>query len=346
MGITTTAPVGEPIAAVGLRVGGWVRVRSREEILATLDDDGRVDGLPFMPEMLDFVGRSFPVSAVAHRTCDTVKTSGTSGTTRRMERAVHLGDLRCDGTAHGGCQARCLLYWKEDWLEPVSGSQQSDAGEDTAPHRANDVPALLKVGAYGDGHTDDDPVYTCQATEMLRATQFVSVRDPRMWVKDVRSGNARLTTALMSLAVLMFNKWQSFSTRLPERLRIKNGRLWPWFQPTGERVAHPPLNLQPGELVEVKSLSEIEATLNENGALRGLRFAAEMIPYCGKRARVKARVERIIDEKTGRMLKLRDCIILEDVWCQGTFRALCRRKIYSYWREAWLRRVDPSGSEG
>ena len=35
-----------------------------------------------------------------------------------------------------------------------------------------------------------------------------------------------------------------------------------------------------------------------------------------------------------------DCIILEDVWCQGTFRALCRRKIYTYWREAGLRRVD------
>jgi len=344
MGITTTTPVGEPIAAVGLRVGSWVRVRSREDILATLDDQGRVDGLPFMPEMLDFAGRSFPVSAVTHRTCDTVKTSGTSGTTRRMERAVHLGELRCDGTAHGGCQARCLLYWKEDWLEPISGSQQSDMGEDTAPERANHVPAVLKAGAHGAGHTDDDPVYTCQATEMLRATQFVSVRDPRMWVKDVRSGNARLTTALASLAVLLFNKWQSFSTRLPKRLRIKNGRLWPWIQPTGERVTHPPLNLLPGELVEVKSLSEIEATLNENGAIRGLRFAAEMIPYCGKQARVKARVERIIDEKTGRILKLRDCIILEDVWCQGTFRALCRRKIYSYWREAWLRRVDPSSS--
>jgi hypothetical protein len=67
-----------------------------------------------------------------------------------------------------------------------------------------------------------------------------------------------------------------------------------------------------------------------------------MLPYCGKRARVLARVDQIVDEKTGRMLKLRDCYILEDFWCEGTFRLLCRRKIYTYRREAWLRQVEPA----
>jgi hypothetical protein len=184
-------------------------------------------------------------------------------------------------------------------------------------------------------------VYACQATEMLRATSFVSPRRPGLWVKDVRSGNAGAGTALASFAVLAFNKWQGFSGRLPRALRIRGGRSWPWYSPTGARRRDPPLDLQPGELVEVRSQAEIEATLDDKGALRGLRFGAEMLPYCGRRARVLARVERIIDEKTGRMLRLRDCIILEDVWCQGTFRALCRRKIYTYWREAWLRRVEP-----
>jgi hypothetical protein len=176
---------------------------------------------------------------------------------------------------------------------------------------------------------------------MLEATSFISPRRPGLWVSDVRSGNAGASTALASLAVLAFNRWQGVSRRLPKALRIQEGRPWPWYVPSGERRRHPPLNLEPGELVEVKSRAEIEATLDDNGALRGLRFGAEMLPYCGRRARVLARVDRIIDEKTGRMLKLRDCIVLEDVWCKGTFRALCRRKIYTYWREAWLRRVDP-----
>jgi hypothetical protein len=336
----SAARTGEPVRADQLRVGDRVRVKSREEILATLDSDGKVEGLPFMPEMLAFAGRTLPVDAVTHRTCDTVKTSGTSGTTRRMEGAVHLRGVRCDGSSHGGCQARCLIFWKQQWLEGAP-QEATPPSVVATPSDADDVPASLAAAARGTGHTDDDPVYSCQATEMLRATSFVSPRRPELWVDDVRSGNARPHTALASFAVLAFNRWQGASARLPRALRIRGGRSWPWYVPSGERRRYPPLDLQPGELVEVRSRTEIEATLDDNGALRGLRFGAEMLPYCGKQARVLARVDRIIDEKTGRMLRLRDCVILEDVWCQGTFRALCRRKIYTYWREAWLRRVEP-----
>jgi hypothetical protein len=335
-----TVPSGAPVHADALRVGDWVRVKSRDEVLATLDSSGRVDGLPFMPEMLAFAGRCFRVDAVTHRTCDTVKTSGTSGTTRRMERAVHLEDARCDGAAHGGCQARCMLFWKDVWLEAAPGGAEEGQADVATPNHRAAVPPLLDAATHGEGHTDDEPVYSCQATELLRATRFVSARDLRIWAKDVRSGNASPWTAIRSFAVLLFNKWQSLSTRIPQFLRIHAGRSWPWFAPSGERRKYPPLNLEPGELVEVKSQQEIEATLNDKGDLRGLRFSAEMLPYCGTRARVIARVERIIDEKTGRMLKLRDCIMLEQAWCQGTYRALCRRKIYTYWREAWLRRVE------
>lgn len=329
----------DPVSANSLRVGDSVRIKSRDEILATLDSNGRMDGLPFMPEMLAFAGRRFRVDAVTHRTCDTVKTSGTSGTTRRMKNAVHLEGVRCDGSAHGGCQAACLIFWKDAWLEKAPPDDSSHTAE-AADRSPDDVPAVLTEGARGDGHTEADPVYSCQATELLAATSFVSARDPRMWVDDVRSRNARLTTAVAGLAVLVFNKWQEASKRLPRWLRIRGGDSWPWFTPTGERLSSRPLDLQVGELVEVKSQREIEATLNEQGALRGLQFGAEMLPYCGQRARVVARVDRIIDEKSGRMLNLKDCIVLEDVWCKGTFRALCRRKIYTYWREAWLRRVD------
>jgi len=39
-----------------LRSGEWVQVRTKEEILATLDLNGRLDELPFMPEMLQYCG--------------------------------------------------------------------------------------------------------------------------------------------------------------------------------------------------------------------------------------------------------------------------------------------------
>ena len=48
----------------------------------------------------------------------------------------------------------------------------------------------------------------------IEATSFVSPRQPGLWVKDVRSGNAGTGTALASLAVLAFNRWQGLSGRL------------------------------------------------------------------------------------------------------------------------------------
>src|SRR5262245_50958674 len=92
-----------------LRIGNIVEVRSKEEILATLDNRGAVDGLPFMPEMLQYCGKRFRVYKRAHKACDTIGKTGS----RQMKNAVHLEDLRCDGAAHGGCQAGCLIFWKE-----------------------------------------------------------------------------------------------------------------------------------------------------------------------------------------------------------------------------------------
>ena len=95
-----------------LRAGDWVEVCSKEEILATLDADGELEGMPFMPEMLAYCGQRLQVYKSAHKTCDTVfPVRG-----RRVHRTVHLS-TRCNGQAHGGCQAACLLFWKEAWLK-------------------------------------------------------------------------------------------------------------------------------------------------------------------------------------------------------------------------------------
>ena len=105
-----------------LKEGNWVEVRSKEEILSSLDKDGRLEGLPFMPQMFQYCGRRFKVFKRAHKTCDTV-----SGNTvgRKLSKGVHL-DLRCDGQVYGGCQAACLIFWKEAWLKPAN--QQKELG--------------------------------------------------------------------------------------------------------------------------------------------------------------------------------------------------------------------------
>ena len=52
---------------LGLRPGEVVRVRSASEIFATLDDRGTLDGLPFMPEMLKYCGRTLPGHAAGRQ---------------------------------------------------------------------------------------------------------------------------------------------------------------------------------------------------------------------------------------------------------------------------------------
>src|SRR5262249_50951149 len=107
------------VSAKGLRVSALVEVRSQNEIMATLDERGELENLPFMPEMLKFCGQRLTVHKVAHKLCDTITSSGL----HKMENAVHLTGSRCDGASHGGCETACLLYWKEAWLKRVGADE-------------------------------------------------------------------------------------------------------------------------------------------------------------------------------------------------------------------------------
>ena len=94
-------------------VGDWVEVRSKEEILATLDEHGRFEGLPFMPQMTQYCGQRFQVFRRAGKTCSEIHgSSGVTYVSRRLRDTVHL-EHRCDGREHGGCQAGCLIFWKD-----------------------------------------------------------------------------------------------------------------------------------------------------------------------------------------------------------------------------------------
>ena len=58
-----------PAHVLSLKPGEFVRVRSASEIFATLDERGMLDGMPFMPEMLKYCGRTLPVTQRADATC-------------------------------------------------------------------------------------------------------------------------------------------------------------------------------------------------------------------------------------------------------------------------------------
>jgi hypothetical protein len=316
------------------RVGALVEVRSEAEILATLDADGRLDRLPFMPEMLKYCGKRFRVLKSAHKTCDTIQKTGA----RRMDGAVHLEHLRCDGDAHGGCQAGCLLFWKEAWLRRVDDAEAREPGpsETQAVAGGSCTRETLDRATRQAAADPGGEAFSCQATELFRATAPLQWWDIRHYLWDLSTGNVGLRRFIRVMLIAGFNALQ----------RKRGGRSCPRMTAgTLKKTPSLKLGLQAGDRVRVRSRAEIAATLDVNSKNRGLWFDVEMVPFCGRTFTVLRRVERLIDERTGRMIHLPgDCIVLDGVTCSGdlsTGRLFCPRSIYSYWREIWLGRVGP-----
>jgi hypothetical protein len=314
-----------------LRPGDLVEVRPAAEILATLDEDASLEALPFMPEMIGFVGRRFRVSRRAEKICDT---AGRSFSSRRMHRTVFLEDLRCDGAGHDGCGAGCRLYWKEAWLRRADPDSEPSPPD---PAHVEALAALARSATRSTREIDGEAtrVYRCQATQAPAATEPLRGFDPRQYVREVTCGNVGPFRAGWVLARAVVNGWK-------RRLGLRSDKPLPPVSTPATQPQH--LELQPGELVQIRSKHEIAATLDERGKCRGLWFDVEMAPYCGKEYRVRSRVERFINETTGQMVELSsDCLILDGVICSGersSWRYFCHRAIYPWWREAWLRRVD------
>jgi hypothetical protein len=310
-------------------------VRNADEIFSTLDGRGRLDGVPFMPEMTKYCGRRFRVFKRADKTC------AGDGRVRRMYNAVHLENLRCDGAAHGGCQAGCLMYWKEAWLERVESGRSTKLRK-LNPGEEAFVAETLIASTEAEGSTAAERIYQCQATEVPRASTPLRMRQLDQFPRDVRNWSVLKVARGL---VLEACKWyQRLSRRfLPKPLLIAGGREYPSIEGRLEKTETPTgkLDLMPGDLVRIKSKDDIVATLDYTNRNRGLTFEDEMVEYCGRTARVAARVERLIDEKTGRMINIKaDCIILEGVVCTANFHRFCTLSIYPYWREVWLERVS------
>jgi hypothetical protein len=329
---------------LGLRVGDSVEVRSVAEILATLEPDGTFEAVPFMPEMLEYCGKRFRVFKRADKTCDNIK----AWSLRRLRDSVHLESVRCDGCGHGGCEAGCLIFWKEAWLKRVE-TNLIEVGRLTEPNVAVGPNADIIFRASRARESAGEEIYSCQATELRKFTSELAWWDLRQYIRDLRSGNLSsglagisrteraLEMALGCLQLLRAPIIEVFNRVQKRRRSVQYPSIEGWAEKTPISV----LNLQPGELVQVRSKNEILATLDRKNRNRGLLFDSEMLRYCGGIYRVLRRVYRIIDEKTGKMLEMKyPCIILEGVACQSDYHRFCPRAIYHYWRENWLLRAN------
>jgi hypothetical protein len=276
---------------------------------------------------------------------------------RRLPNTVHL-DLRCDGAAYGGCQAACLIFWKEAWLRPLDHKDAASIERDRPPLRLS--PGCTER-AVSDATKSPDQVpgkgtrYACQATELPGYTQPLKWWDARQYAEDITSGNisfGRLFRSFLYFAFVkatmarkpglgrparwVYNQIQSLWGGVPFPRRIGDLE-------TDKDAPIADLGLQPGDLVRVRPHEAILATIDKRTNNRGMGFDAEMVPYCGKIFRVRTRVEKFIDERTGYIKRMRTpAVILDGVFCQSRYsenRLFCPRSIFAWWREVWLEKV-------
>jgi hypothetical protein len=304
---------------LNLKSGELVEVRTQSEIAATLGKDGTLDGLPFVDEMWKFCNRRFTVLKPVEK----IVVEGVG--IRRIRNVVILKGATCDGTAHGDCKRSCNLFWKEAWLKRVMDSPCSNQLLQDPLIPSNS--AGFEVSGKGN-------VFSCQSTKLLDATSSLPFFDVRRYLLDIKSRTFRpierlwLLLVTLRLAVLeLLSQENTFAHTLRGKLT---------------RTPVLVLGLKPGEIVEVKSKKEILATLDSRGRNRGLEFNLEMLKYCGGRYKVLKRLDRMINEQTGKMRQIANTVLLEDVTCDGKASGGCQRTCYCLWREIWLKRVPQS----
>jgi hypothetical protein len=304
--------------------GDVVRVRPLPEILATLDGQAALDGMPFQPEMIPFCGRE----ARVFRCLDKIYDYGRTKRMRRLEGCVLLGNMHCDGSAHDGCEADCYLIWKTEWLQRVDPSGQAvPAPAAVAPVATPEIVAAA---------TRRGDVFRCQFTDLHGCTREYPRTSLERDLVPLLSGNYSAKAWSLALLTRLFNAIQAW----------RGSVQYPPLPPIGEHRSADVSPLNAGDRVVVLPIETIARTLNKQGKNKGLWFDVEMVRHCGREYRVSRRVQKIVDDATGQIRQMKTpCIMLEG--CDSTGEGLHFNPQHDpiFWRESWLGAVDAPAAD-
>lgn len=291
------------VESLHFEAGDLVEVRSIQEILTTLDNKSKLGGIAFTPQMTEFCGKTFTICKKVTRMI--LESTGELRTLKIP--TVMLEGVVCNGKAHGGCDRSCLYLWPEAWVKKT-------------PSVANKE----QKGPIGGDSITDIPE-RCQANfpDLTQATlpdTRSALQLRRYWWRFKRG-----LWHLRVLGLFGFTSWTFFSGN---RKQVHSDT----------KAAS--LNLQPGDYIEVRSLKEIFATLDNDDKLKGMRFNREMAKFSGGRFRVYKRLDKMISEEDGKLLKVKTpTVMLEGAFCDGKSHGMCDRYCFAFWREAWLRKI-------
>lgn len=97
--------------------GDMVRIRTREEIIATLNERNKLEGCFFMQEMFNYCGNQYKVIRKVDSFFDEASTE-----MKKARKTYLLEGVHCSGKITGyvtKCDRYCYSFWKESWLEKI-----------------------------------------------------------------------------------------------------------------------------------------------------------------------------------------------------------------------------------
>jgi len=117
-----------PTVETGLQPGDLVRIKSREEIEATINADSLNRGLGIEAEMARFCGRTARVARRIHHILD----EHTGKMLHMKSPCIVLEGVVCEGAFSAACPRAITSYWREIWLEKIEAAPAAQRDTDVA----------------------------------------------------------------------------------------------------------------------------------------------------------------------------------------------------------------------
>jgi len=299
-------------------------------------------------EMLPFCGKRFRVIGERTKRCDTINNAGL----RRLKDCVHLEDLRCGGRSPwADARLGAYSFWKEAWLKTSSGTA---------------YPQNRTIGFRRERH----PLPISKLMEKTRKRRrrkhlrmcATPARQQNCSGQQPRSPSARARPLPLDLwremcpsgvlrAMLFCGLSEVDSNRRLSHLVVGYDRV---HQLTGaphtptdrERSLRLHGHAQPSarRIGSSKSQEEILKTVDTRNRNRGLYSTSRWSDFAGgKVPRVAKKWKKIINERTGKMIRFSDSpVMLEGVTCRSEVSEgkLFLPSEYSFLLgEVWLQRA-------
>lgn len=290
-----------------------VKIRTREDVLQTLDSDFKLDGCQLTDKMCGCCSAVRRVTKVVRNVFDEHES-------RMYETRAPLYILEnmiCDGKVQDfehRCDHCCQLLWHEEWLKRAEGEEDPMLTEETSFYG-------------GENLCGPDTSCTISLPEVCQLRLLDGLKRQNSSISNLLQFRIKLLWSTKTKASYLVNRLKSITSS---------------YLDTAETSFLYNNSIKQGDTVRVLNREEINKSLDLHNKYNKCQFINEMYKYCDNDYIVLKEIKYFYDEAKRKMCKCKDIFLLQDVTCSGERRAFskpCDRHCYYFWHKKWIRKI-------